>query len=504
MSGFRIGGIGSGLDTQGMLEQLMRAERMPMDRMKQQRQVLQWKQEDYRAMNTKLLSFRTLAFDMSLSNKYTARSVISSNENVVGATASANATSGTYNVNVTQVATKSFANSVDKIGLVEGQSSSTKLNDLFGAGVLEDFEINGTKFSFDPANEGNTDFVYINKDENGDSLNNMITKINKSSAGVEVFYDSKEDKVFMSTKETGKEISFGDNPSVFLTNALGLDLDEERIVNGNHVYQKGQKALVTVNGYTLERENNNFSFAGVTFNIREEGISTITINKDNDKVLNNIKEFIEQYNSLLDATNKKLFEARDRGYPPLTDEQKEHLSDREAEKWEEIARAGHLRNDTVLQGALNSMRSVMGGAIEGLDVKMLAQIGITTGEYSERGKLHIDEAKLKKAIEENPDGVQKLFVGDGEVKGISSMLTKSIDSSMDKLRNQAGRSTNIVDQSSIGRSIKRIDDRIFAFEDRLQRIEDRHWRQFTAMEKVMNQMNNQSDWLNQQLMGMFQ
>ena len=507
----RIGGLGSGMDTQMMLEQLMRAERMPLDRLKQQRQVLQWKQEDYRTINRKLESFERTAFNMRLSSTYNVRSVNSSNTNAVTATASGSAASGTYTVNVDRLATKAFANSTATLDMAEGITDTfTREVEVDGELVsqtmeFKDFTLNGVQFTFNQevAADGEFEGVFINPSSS--TLASVIADINNSNAGVHMFYDATENKVFMSSKETGQAITIEGEENNFLNSILKFDVS-----SSSHDYQPGETARVRINGYLLEnRPNNTITFGGVTFNLKEANTtSTVTVAKDNDKVFNNIKDFIDQYNALVGAMNEKLVEPRNRDYPPLTDEQKEQLSDREAEKWEKIAREGHLRNDTLLQSVLNDMRSTLGGSIEGLDIKSLSQIGITTGSYHERGILHIDEQKLRDAIADNPDGVYRLFAGgidgNGErIEVLSAKLTRSINNSIRRLGNEAGRTANATDQSFIGRNIKRIDDRIFSFEDRLQRVEDRYWRQFTAMEKAMDQMYNQSQWLNQQLMGMF-
>lgn len=500
MSGLRIGGLGSGMDTQMMLEQLMRAERMPLDRLKQQKQVLQWKQEDYRSMRTKLLNFRTTAADLNRTSNFSARAISSTNSDVVTGTASGSASVGTYTVEVIELGQKTFAHSKveDGQGVLEGKLASSRINQLFGADDLTgEFEINGVKFSFEaPPETPDKNIVYI--DPTKESLNNVITKINNSKAGVNLVYDAREDKMFMSSKNEGEEIVFGGS-STFLTEALKFDVSVE-----SEYYTIGNAARISVNGYELkENKSNNFTFAGVSFSAKQVGTSTITVKSDTDQVFNNIKNFVDQYNSLINSVNEKLFEPRNRAYPPLTDEQREQMSDREAEKWEEIARQGHLRNDTVLQGVLNDLRRVLGESIGDLDIRTLSQIGITTGDYKERGILHIDETKLRNAIENNPEDVRKLFMGDGENLGISNKLYDSLSMGMVRIGERAGQSSIGTDQSFIGKSIKRIDDRIFAFEDRLQRVEARYWRQFTAMEKAMDQMYNQSQWLSQQLMGMF-
>jgi flagellar hook-associated protein 2 len=147
----------------------------------------------------------------------------------------------------------------------------------------------------------------------------------------------------------------------------------------------------------------------------------------------------------------------------------------------------------------------MGGAISGLDINMLSQIGIESRHYADRGILTINENKLRKAIEENPEKIYTLFAGDSSrgIEGLSQRLTRALDRSIGRISSEAGRSTNIVDQSFIGRSIQRLNRQIDTFEERLERLEERYWRQFVAMEKALDQMHSQSMWLNQQLMGMF-
>ncbi|SES81028.1 flagellar filament capping protein FliD [Anaerobranca gottschalkii] len=500
---FRIGGLGSGMDTQGMLEQIMKAERMPLDRLKQQRQILQWRQEDYRTINTKLLNFRNTAFDMRLSSKYTVRSATATNPNVLTATPTSSALSGNYTIEVISVATRSTANSAGEIG-VKNAGAGKSLTELFeGFNFNEEgnhtFTINEVKFTFDETvynekKESGEQWVYLDPRRN---LTATLNTINNSPAGVQLFYDSTEDKIFISTKETGKSLNLEGN---FLEDILKLDL-----TNPESKYQEGQKAKVKVNGYTLERESNQFSFAGINFNIRETGATTLTVNQDHSMIFNNIKEFVDKYNELVTAINEKLYEERHRDYPPLTDEQREKLSEWEIKRWEERSRTGHLRNDRLLQSALSDLRTTITGAIPGLDVNMLSQIGISSRHYTDRGILTIDENKLRQAIEEDGEKIYRLFAGDPNqgIEGLSQRLTRTLDRSINRIASEAGRSSNIVDQSFIGRSIQRLDRQIETFEERLERVEERYWKQFVAMEKALDQMYSQSMWLNQQLMGMF-
>ena len=76
----RIGGLASGMDIDSIVADLMKAERMPLDKLKQKKQVLEWQRDDYRSMNTLLLDFRSELTQMKLSSKYRARTTTSTDE----------------------------------------------------------------------------------------------------------------------------------------------------------------------------------------------------------------------------------------------------------------------------------------------------------------------------------------------------------------------------------------------------------------------------------------
>ncbi|EOW8912871.1 flagellar filament capping protein FliD, partial [Listeria monocytogenes] len=187
---------------------------------------------------------------------------------------------------------------------------------------------------------------------------------------------------------------------------------------------------------------------GVTFTLKKEfndSPATLSISNDSNQVYENIKSFVDKYNELIEKINSKVSEEKYRSYSPLTDEQREQLSDTQQELWEEKAKSGTLRRDPILTSVLSSMRSdfyqpVVNSNVDPL-FKQLATIGITTtNNYLEGGKLEINEAKLKEAINNNPESVEALFNSDsanyGE-KGIIYRLSDSVNSAMDKLKEKA-------------------------------------------------------------------
>jgi flagellar hook-associated protein 2 len=83
----RIGGLASGMDIDTIVSDLMKAERMPLDKLTKNKQVIEWQRDAYREMNTLLLNFRNQTFDMKLSSNFGARAVTSSNESKITAIA---------------------------------------------------------------------------------------------------------------------------------------------------------------------------------------------------------------------------------------------------------------------------------------------------------------------------------------------------------------------------------------------------------------------------------
>ena len=209
----------------------------------------------------------------------------------------------------------------------------------------------------------------------------------------------------------------------------------------------------------------------------------------------------------MENISSKMSEKRYRDFPPLTAEQKKDMDEKDIELWEEKARSGLFRADSMLSGIASDLRTSTGSAVKGLtgDYKTLSSIGISTGAWYDQGKLYVDETKLKKALADDPEGVMKLFNNSSEInseKGIAQKLYDNLTSAMEQVSEKAGKATTGTDQSFLGKQISDLDDRIEEMEDRLIDIETRYWNQFTAMEKALQQMQSQSNWLTAQLGGM--
>ena len=181
---------------------------------------------------------------------------------------------------------------------------------------------------------------------------------------------------------------------------------------------KGTNAEVEINGIQASFESNTIEFSGITVKLLSADPSAtvnLEIGPDVDAVVEKVKEFVNVYNELVGELNGLLREEVHRDYQPLTEEQKAALSDKEIELWEQKAKSGLLRSDSMLSSVLSEMRLALGAAVEvdGRSVT-LKDIGITTGAWYEYGRLYLDEDKLREALTKDPDAVRGLFTQRGE------------------------------------------------------------------------------------------
>ncbi|ADH60326.1 flagellar hook-associated 2 domain protein [Thermoanaerobacter mathranii subsp. mathranii str. A3] len=487
----RISGLATGLDTDSIVQQLMEAASIPLDRLEQQKQWYQWQQEDLRDINTQLLSLRdNSVFQLKLQGTFLAKTV-ASNSAVATATATSSAVNGVYTLSVTQLAQAAYRTS----GQLSITDPAAALNQT-GTIVLNGISISITST---------------------DSLNTIISKINSSGAGVTATYDTNLKTIFLVSTTTGSaaKIDFSGSDSGgynILTNTMkisGLTLDTttNTVTDGAIAY--GKDAQFTINnGSTVYSEStNSFTLLGLNITLTGTGTTTLSVSTDVDKIYNAIKSFVDSYNDIITKINAKLTEKRYYDYPPLTSEQKQAMKDSDIELWEEKARSGNLNNDETLMRVYYSMRNVVSSVVSG--VGSLSSIGITTSQWYEGGKLYIDETKLRDAIANNPDTVMKIFTGVYETDsngnttlvtpGIAQKLYDTLDQGIDAITRKAGSTTQLYDTSFIGNRIREIDERIAQMQDYLNDLEERYYAQFTLLEMYVGQMNSQSMWLSQQI-----
>lgn len=355
-----------------------------------------------------------------------------------------------------------------------------------------------TEFKFTVTANGVSKTFTFSVDE---SLNSILSKISADKdLNVSAYYDPITDKIVFKTRNTGASASIS-----IVSEEGGGNLFGENGAFKISGSASGKNAVVVINGITMEKSSNTFTVNGITFTLKKamgEGESaTLNVERDIDSVVETIKTFVELYNETIEYINSKLTEQRYRDYPPLTDEQKKEMTEDEIEKWEKMARSGLLRSDQLLISIRDRMRQILYTPVNGLPAEYdsLLDIGIKSGAYYEKGKLYLDEEKLREALNQDLEAVMKLFTNQGSDStgsGVAVSLYDALKNGIKSITDKAGGGDfEVFDNSLLARRIREIDERIDTMEEKLREIEERYWKQFTQMEKYISAMNQQSLWL---------
>jgi len=366
-------------------------------------------------------------------------------------------------------------------------TNSTKLSDI-GATADENgnysFTINGKNFSFD----GET------------TVNDMMKKVNASSAGVKMTYSSLDNAFTVTSTKYGvaAEINIQDDNGGNLLASLGIT---------DGTLEKGENLEVEINGKLYQSDTNTIDADGTTFTVASNAKTgeefTISVGKDTSAIKDLIKDFVKDYNQLIEDVYKYLDEKPEKDYYFLTDADKEDLalSEKQEEKWEEKSKKGLLYHDSITSSVMTGLRTALMGSVEGLDGRSfsLASIGLkTVSDYNQHGKFAaIDEDTLDKAIANNLDDIQKLFsdADNGIMKKFSEALDSGIGSNgKDKgsLIRKAGLATgSSAKDNEIYNAIKRTKIQITSLNKRYENEQNRLWKKYSGMESMLGTLNSQ-------------
>ncbi|OIN68099.1 flagellar hook protein [Exiguobacterium sp. KRL4] len=511
MAGIRLSGLASGIDTETMIKQLMQAERAPVDRLSQKKQTLTWQRDAYREMNRGLLDLRTAASDMLLSKNYTAKTATSSDSSKVSVTASPAATAGS--VTIDKIGQLASAASVTMM-TTAGKSSDTTLADS-GMFTVTGGKINVQINSFSADGKAISETISLDATQ---KLSDLTSAINaKSSLGMSAVYNDITGKLVLTKTSTGKLNPSGADITIRDANANSEIVNSQSLTMG----QDGKNAKYTIGGQELEQRTNTFTQNGLTITLNGTATTATTLNTKLDTQANfdSIKKFVDKYNEMIDKMNKKVREEKYRDFQPLTDAQRKELSEDEVKKWEEKAISGVLKNDSFLRDGMNSFRSAISAKIDtgysytadskAIELNYMSQIGITsTSDFRDGGKLKLDETKLKKMLEEQPEGVYKLFTTDApepakDAQGNPIPGTAGLDGFVrqiqgfattmrDKISKVAGLDGSVSTTYRLGKSLADLDKSMMTWADKLTSKENAYYRRFAAMEQAMSQANSQS------------
>lgn len=207
----RMTGLNSGLNTESIVAALMSAQRTKQTKVENKKTKLEWKQEAWSSLNTKLYSFyKDSLSSMRLASNYKTKAASSSNTTKVTATATTKAATGTYSVNVKSLASTQYVTSgkLNKVTVTkddgstseEAATSKTKLKDLKDAGGNSTFT-SGTQIQISAGDKN----VYL--DVNDDTtIQDFVNKC--TEAGLNATFDEKQQRFFISSADSGKENTF--------------------------------------------------------------------------------------------------------------------------------------------------------------------------------------------------------------------------------------------------------------------------------------------------------
>ncbi len=251
-------------------------------------------------------------------------------------------------------------------------------------------------------------------------------------------------------------------------------------------------AKVSLDGADMTVTGNTLTAAGVTYNLKGAQVGTtvsINVTNDSQSVYDMIKGFIKGYNDILGEMNTLYNADSAKGYEPLTDDQKQAMSDKQIELWEDKIKDSLLRRDDSLDSVINTFRtSLQGGITIGGKNYTLASLGIVTGSYTEKGLLHIEgdsedaaystkTNKLMDALSSNPEAAANAL------SGIFGQLSSGLQ---DKMKSTSLNSAlTFYNDKEMKNQVTQYTKDIKDWTTKLQDIEDRYYKQFSAMETAL-------------------
>lgn len=429
-----------------------------------------------------------------------------------------------------------------------GISSTSKLTSALGFSSGKDIE-------FNLAIGASTKNVKLTV-SNSSTVQDLIDAVKSATSGeVTMGIDDNTGKISFESK------SYGSSSNITITNvnvdnniitklgiAVTTDTGADAIVA---IKAPGQSAATTTT-----QSSNQFTLNGVTYNL--VGVNDVTnpdsniaVTSNSDTVVTNIKKFIDDYNSVITKINTKLTEKKDADYSPLTDAQKESMSEDQITAWETKAKVGILRNDDYLSSLLTQLRGAFSSPVYSsyTDSSTNSRISLNFGNYTsgaigldtsstnhtDGGLIYIkDKAKLKSAIENNIDDLKKLFIGqssdtlstnqsyvgstkymedgiftriDGILRdyvaapGIGEDGTYTLSGTMNIFVNKqydntisGSASKNTLPDQVHGKALI-----ISKLKTQMSDAETRYYKKFTALETAMNKLNSQQSQLSSML-----
>ena len=388
---------GSGLDVRNLVDQLVAAEGGPVTSRLNRKEINI--QEGLTAIGSfkgALLDFQASLAPLRKENAFKSISATSSNEEKFTVTAEDNAVTGSYDIEISQLAQSQK---------LKSQAFESDL-DVIGSGTIsiEFGEVNSLTNSFDINSKIPTQ--HINIDETNGSLRGIQQTINEANSGIRasIINDGSGYRLILSSEKSGLEnslrISVSDddvnNKDIFGLSSLAYNpisvMDAEgNITEGKNLEEVAQakNALFSLDGVSISNAENEIkdSVPGLTLNLKkltEEGFESLKIEKETSAIKQSIESFVSSYNELMSTVSILT------GADP------------------ETGQAGPLSGDSSIRSIIDQIRRRLSTSFNGINENLssLSSIGI---DSARNGSLTLDDVKLNSALKNHADEIVHLF-----------------------------------------------------------------------------------------------
>lgn len=533
----RMTGMYSGMDTESIVSQLVKTKSTKVTNLKNEQKKLEWKQTAWQDLNSKIYNMysKTLS-NLRLTSAYSKKSTVSSDSTKATVVASEGAVNGTQTLKVNKLAKSGYLTGAKLDGKTSTTTGTdgkdvTKVVNWETTDKLSEIDSNLTGKTISITTGSGTDAKTTDIEITADmTINDLVAKF--KDAGVNASFDTTNQRFFINSTGTGsaKNFTLTSDDSTALA-SLGLDPNTTYTdINGSKnscVKIEGQDAEIVLNGATFTSDSNTFSINGLTINtlgVTDEEISIVT-STDYDGIYNTIKDFLTEYNDLINEMDKLYNADSARKYDMLTDDEKESMTDDEVEQWEDKIKSALLRKDNSLYNVMNTLTStMMEGFYEnnlsdkekknmtsseiaacykenGGKKHYLSDYGIGTLSYfeaqdNEHHAYHINgdaddeftstkEDKLKAAIAEDPEGTANFF----------ATLCKTLYSKLDETMSESTDYSSIYkvyNDKQLKKDYNDYTTKISDAEDELNDYEDRWYNKFSKMEVALSKLQSQT------------
>lgn len=498
----RVTGLNSGLDTESIISAYTSTATKRVKDAKDSLQMNKWTQEAWSSLNSKIYGFYSKTLSTNRMSSAYSKQKTTTSDSALSVVPGAGSVNGVQNAKIVDTASAAFLTG----GKISASSLSDNLADTLG--IEEGKQISYTD------NDGNTKTIQIggtSDDSDVKVVNSMNELVNAfKSVGLNANFDTNNQRIFLSAKSTGESYNFtlGGDTETLAKLGLATGSQLSSLANASDYSEatevKGTSAKLILNGAEFSSDTNSFSINGSTYTINHKPTNpdtniSITTQTDYDGVYDVIKNMLKEYNELVNEMSKAYNAESSKGYKPLTDEQKDQMSEKEIDEWNDKIKSALLRKDETVYDVMNELVNSVSGGIE-IDGKTmyLSDFGISTlgyfeAEENERYALHIDgdlsddktaskDDKLKGLIASDPETVSKFFskLSQTMYTNLYSKMGTSQYSSIYKVYNDKQLKTEQSDWE------KKITD----LEDKLSDMEDKYYKKFASMEKMLATINS--------------